>query len=94
MQSLDCSRRIGARAWELRTAIDLAELRAAQGRPEAARGCSAAGVRPIPGGLRYSGSEGCRMAAGDLGESVPLCRALQLSRSITSGLRAAGPPAG
>ncbi len=37
MQSLDCSRRIGARAWELRTAIDLAELRAAQGRREAAR---------------------------------------------------------
>jgi hypothetical protein len=37
VQSLDCSRRIGARAWELRTAIDLAELRAAQGRREAAR---------------------------------------------------------
>jgi predicted ATPase/DNA-binding winged helix-turn-helix (wHTH) protein len=37
LQSLDCSRRTGARAWELRTAIDLAELRAAQGRPETAR---------------------------------------------------------
>jgi predicted ATPase/DNA-binding winged helix-turn-helix (wHTH) protein len=36
-QSLDCSRRIGARAWELRTTIDLAETWAAQGRAEAAR---------------------------------------------------------
>ena len=37
MQSLDWSRRQGARAWELRTAIDLADLRNGQGRSEAAR---------------------------------------------------------
>jgi predicted ATPase/DNA-binding winged helix-turn-helix (wHTH) protein len=37
VQSLDCSRRLGARAWELRTAIDLAELRGAQGDARAAR---------------------------------------------------------
>ena len=32
MQSLELSRRQGARAWELRTAIDLAALLAGQGR--------------------------------------------------------------
>ena len=37
MQSLELSRRQGARAWELRTAIDLAALLADQGRPERAR---------------------------------------------------------
>ncbi len=37
MQSLELSRRQGARAWELRTAIDLATLLADQGRPERAR---------------------------------------------------------
>jgi tetratricopeptide (TPR) repeat protein len=37
MQSLELSRRQGARAWELRTAVDLAKLLAAQGRPESAR---------------------------------------------------------
>jgi predicted ATPase len=36
-QSLDLSRRQGARAWELRTAVDLATLLSAQGRPERAR---------------------------------------------------------
>ena len=36
MQSLDWSRRQGARSWELRTAIDLARLWAAQGRCESA----------------------------------------------------------
>ncbi len=35
-QSLDCSRRLGALAWELRTATDVAEMRAGQGRSEAA----------------------------------------------------------
>jgi tetratricopeptide (TPR) repeat protein len=37
-QSLELSRRQGARAWELRTAIDLAALLASQGRSESARG--------------------------------------------------------
>ncbi len=37
VQSLDCSRRLGALAWELRTSIDLAALRAAQGHSDAAR---------------------------------------------------------
>jgi predicted ATPase/DNA-binding winged helix-turn-helix (wHTH) protein len=38
MRSLELSRRQGARAWELRAAIDLAVLFADQGRPESARG--------------------------------------------------------
>ena len=37
VQSLELSRRQAARAWELRTAIDLAGLWATQGRPERAR---------------------------------------------------------
>jgi tetratricopeptide (TPR) repeat protein len=37
MQSLERSRRQGARAWELRTAVDLATLWAARGEPERAR---------------------------------------------------------
>jgi predicted ATPase len=37
-QSLELSRRQGARAWELRAAIDLAALLAGQGRSENARG--------------------------------------------------------
>jgi predicted ATPase len=37
MQSLELSRRQGARAWELRTAVDLAKLWAGQGRSEDAR---------------------------------------------------------
>jgi predicted ATPase len=37
MRSLEWSRRQGARAWELRTAVDLAALRAAQGRSDTAR---------------------------------------------------------
>jgi predicted ATPase len=37
MRSLELSRRQGARAWELRTAIDLATLSAGQGRSESAR---------------------------------------------------------
>jgi predicted ATPase len=37
MQSLELSLRQGARAWELRTAVDLAKLLAAQGRPEGAQ---------------------------------------------------------
>jgi predicted ATPase/DNA-binding winged helix-turn-helix (wHTH) protein len=37
MQSLEWSRRQGARAWELRTAIDLATLFASQGRSESGR---------------------------------------------------------
>jgi predicted ATPase len=37
MQSLELSRRQGARAWELRTAVDLAKLWVAQGRFEDAR---------------------------------------------------------
>jgi predicted ATPase len=36
-QSLELSRRQGARAWELRTATDLATLFAGQGRPEHGR---------------------------------------------------------
>ena len=36
-QSLDWSRRQGARAWELRTAIDLATLLAEQGQPGSGR---------------------------------------------------------
>ncbi len=36
LQSLDWSRRQGAQSWELRTAIDLARLRAAQGQRESA----------------------------------------------------------
>jgi len=38
MQSLELSRRQGARAWELRTATDLASLLAGRGRSESARG--------------------------------------------------------
>jgi predicted ATPase/DNA-binding winged helix-turn-helix (wHTH) protein len=37
MQSLEWSQRQGARAWELRTATDLAALLASQGRPESGR---------------------------------------------------------
>jgi predicted ATPase/DNA-binding winged helix-turn-helix (wHTH) protein len=37
VQSLDWSRRQGARSWELRSAVDLAALWAAQGQPERAR---------------------------------------------------------
>ena len=37
MQSLELSRRQGARAWELRTATDLAALFARQGRAERGR---------------------------------------------------------
>ena len=37
MQSLELSRRQGARAWELRTAVDLATLLANQGRRENGR---------------------------------------------------------
>jgi hypothetical protein len=37
MRSLELSRRQGARAWEFRTATDLATLLAGQGRPESAR---------------------------------------------------------
>jgi predicted ATPase len=37
MQSLELSRRQGARAWELRTATDLAALLAGQGRSERGR---------------------------------------------------------
>jgi tetratricopeptide (TPR) repeat protein len=37
MRSLELSRRQGARAWELRTAIDLAKLLAAQGQRDSAR---------------------------------------------------------
>ena len=36
-QSLELSRRQGALSWELRTAVDLATLRIAQGRPDSAR---------------------------------------------------------
>ena len=36
-QSLELSRRQGARAWELRTAVDLATLRVNQESPESAR---------------------------------------------------------
>ena len=38
VQSLELSRRQGARAWELRTAIDLASLLAGQGQSDTARG--------------------------------------------------------
>jgi hypothetical protein len=37
LQSLDWSRRQGARSWELRTTVDLAALWAAQGQRERAR---------------------------------------------------------
>ena len=37
MQALERSRRQGARAWELRTATDLAALFDSQGRPERGR---------------------------------------------------------
>lgn len=37
IQSLDWSRRQGARSWELRTAVDLAALRAAQGQRDRAQ---------------------------------------------------------
>jgi predicted ATPase len=43
MQSLELSRRQGARAWELRTAIDLAGLSVDQGRSDGARGL----LRPV-----------------------------------------------
>jgi tetratricopeptide (TPR) repeat protein len=43
IQSLELSRRKGARAWELRTAIDLADLLVAQGRPERAQAL----LRPV-----------------------------------------------
>src|SRR5215470_1990910 len=43
MQSLEWSRRQGARAWELRTATDLAKLLAAQGRTDNAR----ASLQPV-----------------------------------------------
>jgi len=37
MQSLELSRRLGARSWELRTGVDMAARLAVQGRPERAR---------------------------------------------------------
>jgi len=43
MQSLELSRRQGARAWELRTATDLAALLASQRRSESARAL----LRPV-----------------------------------------------
>jgi predicted ATPase len=43
IQSLELSRRQGARAWELRTAIDLAALFARQGRSESGRAL----LRPV-----------------------------------------------
>jgi predicted ATPase len=47
LQSLDLSRNQTARAWELRTATDLATLRARQGKPEAAHDL----LRPIYDGF-------------------------------------------
>jgi hypothetical protein len=43
MQSLELSRRQGARAWELRTAVDLAALLAGQGRRESGQAL----LRPV-----------------------------------------------
>jgi predicted ATPase len=43
MRSLELSRRQGARSWELRTAVDLAALWAAQGRSDSARAL----LRPV-----------------------------------------------
>ena len=67
MQSLELSRRQGARAWELRTAIDLAALLADQGRSDERSRAFAAGIRAIRRGLGYGGSESCRTSVGDLG---------------------------
>ena len=66
VQSLELSRRQGARAWELRTAIDLAALLARSGTNRERAGASAAGVRAVRRGLRNGGPEGRRTAAGDL----------------------------
>ncbi len=46
-QSLELSRRQGARAWELRTATDLAALMADRGERDRARATSATGVRTV-----------------------------------------------
>jgi predicted ATPase len=51
MQSLELSRRQGARAWELRTAIDLAKLWVAQGRSENARALLQPGFERFTEGL-------------------------------------------
>ncbi len=67
MQSLEWSRRQAARAWELRTAVDLAALLSAQGRPKDAQALSAAGVRAVRGRLGYGRSSGCQSPVGELG---------------------------
>jgi hypothetical protein len=59
-QSLESSRRQGARAWELRTGIDLASLLASQGQREKAR----AVLRPVfDQFVEGSGTEDLKSAA-------------------------------
>ena len=67
MQSLDLSRRQGARAWELRTAIDLAALLAAQRRRERARAILQPVFDAIRRGLGYFRPEGGQTPAGGVG---------------------------
>ena len=66
VQSLEWSRRQGARAWELRTATDLAALFASQGKSEQRPRAPAARIRAIHGGFRYGGFEGRRTRAGGI----------------------------
>lgn len=51
VRSLDLSRRHGARSWELRTAVDLAALQAAQGRVDSARAHLELALEPFVGSI-------------------------------------------
>jgi hypothetical protein len=54
-RSLELSRHQGARAWELRTAIDLAGLLASQGQPQTRPGAFAARIRAVRGRCGHCG---------------------------------------
>ena len=56
-QSLEWSRRQDSRSWELRTAVDLAGLSVARGRPKEARALLTAAAQQVHGGARDSGPQ-------------------------------------
>jgi hypothetical protein len=61
------SRRQAARAWELRTALDLAALFAGQGRSESGRALLQPVFEQFVEDLGYCRSESCRTPVGELG---------------------------
>jgi len=66
-QSLELSRRQGARAWELRTAVDLAASLAARGQAESARALLQPVLEQFPEGLDTADLKSARLALIDLG---------------------------